>query len=338
MARTKRRAQQNGKIHLHCENTSALGEVFEISPERVRAALRRHPKLKGKVRVTIGYDGNIFPKAIRTASVLFGWNFDRTDLAQRAPKLKLIHAHGAGVNHLMPLTWLPKGVKLTNSRGVHGPRAAEYTIMALLMLNNRVPEMVTNQRKSQWKQVYNSVITGKTVLIIGVGNIGGSAADWAKKFGMTVWGIRRTGKSHPSVDRMYKPSALRSLLPKADFVMMCAPSTKFTKHLLGRKEINLMREGAGFVNYSRADLVDYDALRKRLVKGELTAVLDVFNPEPLPSSSPLWKTPNLIMSPHCSSDDTDAYTPRTLEIVLGNIERMLAGKRFVNVVDPKWQY
>lgn len=338
MARAKRRAERGGKIHLHCENTRSMGEVFEISAERVRAALRRHPKLKGKIRVTIGYDGDIFPKAIRTANVLFGWHFDRTGLAERAPNLKLIHAHGAGVNHFMPLTWLPRGVKFTNSRGVHGPRAAEYTILALLMLNNRVPEMITNQRKARWKQVYNTVITGKTVLIIGVGNIGGSAADWAKKFGMTVWGIRRTGKRHRSVDRMYKPEALRKLLPKADFVMMCAPATRHTKHLLGRREINLMRKGTGFVNYSRADLVDYDALRKRLVKGELTAVLDVFNPEPLPSSSPLWKAPNLIISPHCSSDDSVAYTPRTLDIVLGNIERMLAGKRVVNLVDPKWQY
>lgn len=324
--------------HLHCENSKKLGEVFAITGERVRAALKRHPKLKGKLKVTLGQDNDIYDKAIRTADFMFGWHFDRKDLKRRAPNLKMIHVHGAGVNHVMPLDWMPKGCTLTNSRGVHGPRAAEYLIMALLMLNNRLPEMVTHQRASRWKQCYASVITGKTLLVIGVGQIGGSAADWAKQFGLKVIGTRRTGKPHRSVDKMYKSKDLRKLLPQADFVMMCVPATDHTKHLLGKKEIGLMRPGTGFINYSRADLVDYEALRKRLVKGELTAVLDVFNPEPLPPSSPLWKTPNLIMTPHCSSDDSIHYTPRTLDVVLSNIERILAGKKPTNAVDPKWQY
>lgn len=327
-----------GQWHLHCENSSQLGEVFAITAERVKAALKRHPKLKGKLRVTLGQDNDIYDRAIHTADFLFGWHFDRKDLPRRAPNLKMIHVHGAGVNHVMPLNWLPKRCVLTNSRGVHGPRAAEYLIMALLMLNNRLPEMVTNQRAARWQQCYNSVITGKTLLVIGVGHIGGSAAEWAKKFGLKVIGTRRTGKSHPAVDKMYKPKDLPKLLPQADFVMMCVPATDQTKHLLGRKEIGLMRKGTGFINYSRADLVDYDALRKRLEKGELTAILDVFKPEPLPSSSPLWKTPNLIITPHCSSDDSIHYTPRTLDVVLSNVERIMAGKKPTNVVDPKWQY
>jgi glyoxylate/hydroxypyruvate reductase len=324
--------------HLHCENTSDLSDVFAITPERVKGVLKNHPRLKGKLKITHGHDGDIYDKAIRTANFLFGWKFDRTGLGRRAPNLKMIHVHGAGVNHLMPLSWLPRGCVLTNSRGVHGPRAAEYLIMALLMLNNRLPEMVTHQRAARWRQCYNTVITGKTLLVIGVGHIGGSAADWAKKFDVNVLGIRRTGKPHRSVDKMYKPKDLHRLLPKADFVMMCVPATDHTKHLLGRKEIGLMRPGTGFINYSRADLVDYGALSERLKRNELTAILDVFDPEPLPSSSPLWRVPNLIMTPHCSSDDTEAYTPRTLEVVLSNIERIMAGKKPTNIVDGKWQY
>ena len=138
--------------------------------------------------------------------------------------------------------------------------------------------------------------------------------------------------------RMYKSKDLRKLLPQADFVMMCVPATDHTKHLLGKKEIGLMRKGTGFINYSRADLVDYDALRKRLIKNELTAILDVFNPEPLPSSSPLWKTPNLIMTPHCSSDDTERYTPKTLDLVFGQMQRFIAGRKLTNVVDRHLEY
>ena len=82
------------------------------------------------MKVTIGYDGDIYERALRTADALFGWSFDRRDLAQRAPRLKWVHVHGAGVNHLLPLDWLPEGAVLTNSRGVHGDKASEYAIMA----------------------------------------------------------------------------------------------------------------------------------------------------------------------------------------------------------------
>jgi phosphoglycerate dehydrogenase-like enzyme len=288
--------------------------------------------------VSIGQDGDIYDEVIGKTDVLFGWSFDRRDLRTRAPRLKWAAAHAAGVGHLMPLDWLPEGAVLTNSSGVHGDRATEYLLMALLMLNNRVPEMVTSQRRRRWKQEFNSGISGKTLLIIGVGSIGGGVAKWAKRLGLTVLGIRRTGQRHRHVDRMYRPGDLRRLLPKADFIMMTTPHTKHTHRMLGAKEIALIKPGAGLINYSRAGLVDYDALRKRLMKGEINAVLDVFNPEPLPRSSPLWHTPNLVITPHCSSDDTEAYTPRTLDLLMRNMARFLAGKKLMNVVDPELGY
>ena len=325
-------------IQLHIENGSSLGPVFEATPKRVREALRRHPGLNGKVKVTIGYDGDIYDEAMRTADVLFGWQFNRNNLAERAPNLKWVHAHGAGVNHLMPLDWLPPGAVLTNSRGIHGSKADEYTIMAVLMLNNRLPAIITNQRRATWQQLYNTSIAGKTLLIIGVGHVGGGAAKWAKRFGLRVLGIRRSGKPHRHVDAMYQPAALRRLLPKADFVLITAPHTGESHHLIGPREIELMKAGAGLINYSRAHLVDYEALAKHLESGRLSAVLDVFDPEPLPSSSPLWELPNLIITPHCSSDDLDLYTPKTLDLVFDNVERFIAGTPLRNRVDPTRQY
>lgn len=325
-------------VHLHIENYRGIGEVFEASKARVAAALKRHPGLKGKVKVTIGYNGEMLERALRTADVLFGWSFDRSNLAQRAPRLKWVHAHGAGVSHLMPLDWLPPGAVLTNSRGVHGARADEYAIMALLMLNNRIPEMATNQRIARWEQCFNTGIAGKTVLIVGVGHVGAGVAVWAKRFGLHVIGIRRTGRPHKSVHEMHKPAALRRLLPRADFVLMTAPLTAQTRHMLGAAELALLKRGAGVINYSRAGLIDYDALRVRLDKRELSAVLDVYDPEPLPSSSPIWQTPNLIMTTHSSSDDPDVYTPHTLDLVFRNMARFIAGKPLVNRVDPKLQY
>jgi glyoxylate/hydroxypyruvate reductase A len=326
------------KIHLHIENTSALGPVFEATPERVARALRQHAPLKGKLRITIGYDGDILERSIATADTLFGWEFARGNLSQRAPRLRWIHAHGAGVSHLMPLDWLPRGAVLTNSRGVHGPKADEYTAMAILMLNNNLPLSVTNQRKAKWEQPFNTSIATKTLLILGVGHVGGGAAHWAKRFGLRVLGIRRTGRRHPYVDEMHRPQALHKLLPRADFVLVTAPLTVETRHMIGARELDLMKPGAGLINYSRAHLVDYKALARKLRAGELSAILDVFDPEPLPSSSPLWKVPNLIITPHCSSDDKEQYTPRTLDLVFRNMERFIQGKPLLNRVDPRLQY
>src|SRR5262249_26574339 len=159
---------------------------------------------------------------------------------------------------------------------------------ALLMLNNNLPQCFTHQREGRWSQVFGTSISGKTLLIIGVGHVGGGAARWAKRFGLHVIGIRRSGRPHRHVDEMHGPDALRRLLPRADFVLVAAPHTQATHRLLGAREIALMKNGAGLVNYSRARLVDYEALAARLRKNEMSAVLDVFDPEPLPSSSPLW--------------------------------------------------
>ncbi len=325
-------------IHLHVENSGDVNEVFDVTPERLDAALRRHPQLTGKLKVSIGYGGDILDKALETADAVLAWSFDRRDLRRRAPNLRWVHAHGAGVSHLMPLDWLPRGAVLTNSRGVHGQRATEYAFMALLMLNNGIPRMIDNQRNALWQQLFNSSIAGKTVLIIGVGHIGAGVAVWAKRAGMRVLGIRRSGKPRRCVDEMHTPDALPLLLPRADFVLVTAPLTQATRHLIGEAELRRLKPGAGLVNYSRAQLVDYEALRRRLESGAVSAVLDVFDPEPLPASSSLWRTPNLVITPHCSSDDAARYTPMTLDLVCRNLERFIEGKPLLNRVSRQREY
>jgi phosphoglycerate dehydrogenase-like enzyme len=323
---------------LHIENVSALDPIFEVTPRRLKDALRRYPQVARRLTVSVGRDGDILDRVIGKTDVLFGWDFDRRDLPRRAPRLRWVAAHAAGVGHLMPLDWLPTGAVLTNSSGVHGERASEYLLMALLMLNNRVPEMAANQRRRRWEQTFNTAIAGKTLLIIGVGSIGGGAAKWAKRLGLRVLGVRRTGRGHPHVDRMYRPRDLPRLLPKADFILVAAPHTKATHRMLGAREIALIKKGAGLIAYSRAGLIDYDALRRRLAKREISAILDVFDREPLPASSPLWRTPNLIVTPHCSSDDAQAYTPRTLDLLMRNMERFMAGRPLLNRVSAKLGY
>jgi glyoxylate/hydroxypyruvate reductase len=327
-----------GKIALHIDNSRGYDQVFWITPERWAAASRRHRALARRVEAQIAWDLEGFDEAMPTTEILIGWEFPRKDLRARAPHLRWVHLTGAGLEHLAPFDWMPEGVVVTNNSGVHAPKAAEYAEMAILMLANRIPRHVTNQRQARWQQFFPAPVRGKTLLIVGVGALGGSAAARAKRLGLRVVGIRRSGRPHHHVDRIFRRDALDRLLPQADFVLITAPLTPETRGLIGRRQLDLMKPEAGLINMGRAGIVDYDALREKLAGGELSgAVLDVFDPEPLPPTSSLWQTPNLVMTPHCSSDAPD-YADRTLDLFFDNLRRYLAGRPLRNEVDRALQY
>jgi phosphoglycerate dehydrogenase-like enzyme len=335
---TARARRRSGPIELHIDNCSSYDQVFWVTPERWTAAARRHRALARHLAPRFAFDLEGFDEAMQSAELLIGWELPRKDLRERAPRLRWVHFTGAGLEHLAPFDWIPEGVVLTNNSGVHAPKMAEYAEMAILMLANRVPFHVTNQRQARWQQFFPAPVTGKTLLIVGVGAMGGAAAARARRLGLRVLGVRRTGKPHRHVDRMFRPEALDRLLPEADFVLVTAPLTPATRGLLGRRQLDLMKPEAGLINMGRAGIVDYDALADKLTRGELAgAILDVFDPEPLPSTSPLWHTPNLIMTPHCSSDAPD-YADRTLDLFFENFRRYLAGRPLRNEVDRTLQY
>ena len=335
---TKRSSRPRGRIKLHIDNCRAYDQVFWVTPERWAAAARRHRELARRVDPAFAFDLEGFDEAMQTAEALIGWEIPRKDLRERAPALRWIHLTGAGLEHLAPFDWVPDGVRLTNNSGVHAPKAAEYAEMAILMLANRIPFHVTNQRAARWQQFFPAPVKGKTLLIVGVGAMGAAAAERAKRLGMRVIGIRRTGKAQRHVDRMYRPDALERLLPEADVVLVTAPLTPATRGLIGRQQLDLMKPEAGIINMGRAAIIDYEALSAKLAGGELSgAIVDVFDPEPLPSTSPLWRTPNLVMTPHCSSDAPD-YADRTLDLFFANLRRYLAGRPLQNEVDRTLQY
>ncbi len=325
-------------MHLHIENSTPLGHIFEITESRLADAVARHQDIASTLKITVGKDGEGFEDNLGSTDILFAWNFNRENLATRAPNLKFIQIQGAGLNHLLPIDWVPDGITLTNSRGAHGRRASEYLLMGILAISNGLPAMMNNQSRCRWEQIHNSSIAGKTLLVFGVGHIGGDTAEAAKFFGLNVIGVRRSGESHPHVDEMFKPEDLHQILPSADFIIVTAPHTKSTEKLFGEKEFALMKDEAGFINYSRSSLADYEALCPHLESGRLSAVLDVFDQEPLPETSPLWSIPNLIITPHSASNDPVHHASRSLDILFENIKRYKAGKRLNNIVDPAQQY
>ena len=313
--------------------------VFAFTRERFDEAALDHPELALLIDPVFDWDRDNFDESMADAEVLVTWDLPTVDLATRAPHLKWIHIVGAGVEHLMPMSWLPGAVVLTNSKGVHARKSGEYGLMALLMLNNAMPALIEAQRAAHYGPVYATAIEGKTLLILGVGQIGGAVAGHAKHMGMHVIGVRRSGRHSRHVDEMVKLDKLEAQLPRADFVLVSLPATPETRGVLDAGRLAMMKRGAGLVNLARASLVDYDALATLLRAGQLGgAVLDVFDPEPLPRSSALWTVPNLIITPHVSSDEQERYVPLVLDLFFDNIARLLEGRPLRNRVRPELGY
>jgi phosphoglycerate dehydrogenase-like enzyme len=326
-------------MHVHIENARSMMPVFQVRPDQYESALTRHPDVARRIRTTWGWDQDVWKKQARTAEAIITYRFPKETLAADAPNLKLLQILGAGVDYLLPLDWLPRGVRMLTNSGAHVPKAAQSGLMALLMLNARLPELAWSQRQKKWNRVFTTTLEGKTLLIVGVGAIGSGVAAHAKHFGMRVLGIRRSGAPQPHVDEMHEPVALHALLPRADFVLLNTALTPETRFLMGGKEFALMRRGSALVNMSRGGLVDPAALDAALRSGQLSgAIIDVTYPEPPPSDWPYWDTPNLIITPHVLSDDIDAYVPRTLDLFFGNLRRYFAGEPLTNVVDLERNY
>jgi phosphoglycerate dehydrogenase-like enzyme len=327
------------RLILHIKNNRAGEEAFRFTEERITAALERHKDAADRIDIRVDWDLDNFEKSMRDADALVTWDLPTAGLAKKAPHLRWIHIIGAGVEHLQPLTWLPPQTILTNNRGVHAEKTAESAAMAVLMLHNRIPAYVSDQRAAHWNPVYVPPIAGKTVAVIGVGEMGGAAARAFKALGLKVLGIRRGAAPHPSVDEMHGPEDLRTVLGAADFVHVTLPQTPETTGLIDRQAIRAMKQGAGLVNFGRAPVLDHDALVEALRDGHLGgAILDVHDPEPLPAGSPLWEVPNLILTPHVSSDDERSYIPATLDLVFENCNRLLNGESLKNRVDPSLGY
>ncbi len=314
-------------------NTPTGEEVFTITRERYDAVAEKFPEVAAKLDVFIDWDTDHFAESMAAAEVLLTWNLPTENLAAVAPRLKWIHITGAGVEHLTPMDWLPPNVRLVNNKGVHAIKGGEFGLMAILMLHTAMPAIVSNQAKAVYDAIFSPPIAGKTVAVIGVGNIGRSVARHAKNFGLRVIGVSRHGNPVDEVDEIFPVSKLDAVLPQADFVFVVTPLTGETRNLLSRERLSLLKPGAGLVNIGRAAVVDYRALAEKLQNGALSgAIIDVFDEEPLPADSPLWRVPNLIITPHISSDDGNAYVALTLTLFFENMRRYLNDEPLHNQV------
>ena len=309
--------------------------VFDFSLAMWNAATARASDVGSEHVVSLGSTGADFTAAMTEAEALVcDVSVIKTWFPCVAPRLKLLFVTNAGLDGIAPFDWLPPGVTLMNNRGTHAVKSGEFGIMAVLMLASQVPAMVTNQREGVWRKLWGAVVTAQPITIVGLGALGGSVARHATAFGMDVTGVRASPAPHQHCARVIGIEALDSMLPATRFLVLACPLTDATRGLMDRRRLELLPVGAGVVNIGRGGLIDQDALCDRLDAGLLSgAVLDVFTPEPIPPGHRLWKTKNLIVSPHTSADDPATYNPVSFDLFLENLRAWLEGRPLPNRFD-----
>ena len=265
----------------------------------------------------------------------------RAEQLTHAKKLKWIHSTAAGVAQLMYPELRDSGIVVTNPSGVFSPPMAEHTMGLLLALARNFPDSTRHQDRSHWgqqeiwdKPQHLTELSGQILLIVGFGSIGRELAKRASAFDIRIWGVTRSGKGDTTYAEKIVPAAqLEETLPLADYVVIAAPETSETRHLIGAAQITLMKRGARLINVGRGSLLDEKALIHALEKGALGgAALDVTSVEPLPSDSPLWKAPNLFITPHTSAV-SDRLWHRESALLMDLLERWFDGREMFNQID-----
>lgn len=262
------------------------------------------------------------------AEVICGWNAKAKQLSlEPGTALKWLQTWGAGIEKLPLEAIKRRGIWLTNASGVHAYPISESVFAMLLSFTRQLHRSVRNQAERKWEPGARlDEAHGRTIGILGVGEIGAEVAKIAKAFGMTVLGVRRSGAAADSVDRMTTFAGLTEVLTESDYIVNCLPLTEETKLIINRDSFRLMKPNAFYINIGRGGTTDTEALVDALREGRIAgAGLDVFEQEPLPSDHPLWGFDNVILTPH-HTGSTSQYNRRAVDIFATNLSAYAAGR------------
>jgi phosphoglycerate dehydrogenase-like enzyme len=279
------------------------------------------------------------PQELPDADIFVGYSLRAQQLVD-GKKLKWIHSTATGVAQLMYPELRDSGIVVTNPSGIFSVPMSEHIMGMLLALARDFPDCVRQQDQAVWSQqkLWDAQpfteLHGKVLLIVGFGSIGRELARRAYAFDMRVRGVTRSGRGDLThAEKIVAASDLDEVLPEADYVVIAAPETPQTRRLIGATQIARMKRGARLINVGRGSLLDESALIQALDSGALAgAALDVAEMEPLPSESPLWKAPNLFITPHTSAV-SDRLWERETDLLMQLLERWFDGREFFNLVD-----
>ena len=259
----------------------------------------------------------------------------------KAKNLKWVQTYSAGVEGLRWKEFLDSNIVLTNCKIVQGPNIADHAMALLLTLTRGLNTFFTEKEKEHWDREGRELLElqDMTAVVIGVGGIGSQIAQRAHGFGMKVIGV--DPKDLPpniNVTRMVYPSQLDSVLPLADVVFVSAPLTPESRHMMGPHQFDLLKKTSFFVAVSRGGIYDTPSLVKALDSHKLAgAGLDVTDPEPLPQGHPLWKFPNVVITPHVAGNSPGSYA-RRVTVFKENISHFVRNEPMRNVVDKQKGY
>ncbi len=314
------------------------------------------PRLKVTVRPAKSADG-IDPAIWAKTEVLY--TADILPPPESVPALRWVQFHWAGVDSLLSAPLLQKeGLLATTISGANASQVAEHVLMMLLALGHHLSaQFELKQRaewpKDRWKRFSPVELRDSVVGIVGYGSIGRQVARLLNTFGAVVLSTKRDAMDpedsgyYPAelgdpggdlVHRLYPPQALRSMLKESDFIVISTPLTSETRQMIGAGELAACKPGSFLIDISRGGIVDHDALIKALQSGQLAgAALDVFPKEPLPPNSPLWKLPNVILTPHISGI-ASSYDQRAVALFTENLYRYLADLPLFNLINLERGY
>lgn len=280
-------------ISLMYEQNKLISILEEIIKEKIYDCSHKETALKympeAEIIITIGGSDDALP-------------MDK-DILEASKKLKWVFSMSAGVEKLPIEELKSKGVIVSNTSGVHAGSIAEYVLGGMLMLSHHFHKYYKDQLQGVWGEIYSGEnLEGKTICIIGAGNIGREIGKKAKAFDMNVIGLKRTAEPLLHFDQVLSMDKLDESLSIADYVVLVTPLTEETYYLMNESRFKQMKSNAVFINVSRGDTVDEGALIKALENKQIAgAILDVFHEEPLSESSPFWKFENVIITPHASA-------------------------------------
>jgi phosphoglycerate dehydrogenase-like enzyme len=256
------------------------------------------------------------------------------DLLKRARRLLWFASAAAGNEGLVRNPHLPRAVIFTKTT-IYGEMMAEYVFAYLLYFIRKGSKHLEDQKRRVWDPVQPERLRGKVLGVLGLGSVGREIAKRGKQFGMRVIGVKRTPEPLDDIDQIFGPGELGKVIPIVDYLVLVLPYTEETHHLLGEKEMVLLKEGATLINVGRGKTVDEEALVRVLKTGRIRAVLDVFETEPLPPESELWTLENVTITPHVSGIN---IPEEICEGFVANYERWVKAEPLVGLVNREKGY
>ena len=309
--------------------------------------LRNLEPLRDRVDIFISSDADEIGKEASEAEMMLypgiGGVASMKEVWPLLQSVRWIHSLSAGVEKVLIPAVIQSPVIVSNARGIYKRPLAEFAVLGALFFYKEVRRLLESQSRNHWDSFNVRMLTDRVAGIVGYGEIGRECALLLKAMGTKILAVRRhpeKSTDDPILERAYASSELREMLAASDFVIAAAPHTPETHHLLSDAEFEAMKRTAIVMNVGRGPVVDEAALIRALEGGKISgAALDVFEEEPLPSSSPLWGMKNVLLSPHCTDRTRDPdWLDLSAQFFVKNCRRYLANEELENVVDKHAGY